>query len=340
MSAGFTSERIEDFKAFAALAPEWWDLWRRATSATPFQSPAWLLPWWRHFHPGTLFVVTVRHGDRLVGLAPFYLEDGALGRRLLPVGISLSDYLDVLVDPDHREVAGQALVDHVAGEGGWDEWDFEELAPGAAALDLPVPPLCEEQLAGQSPCPVLVFQDGHTGFQDAVPARQKRNLRLALNRAARRGDLAIHQADRETAPVILDLLFRLHGARWESRGEAGVLADDTVQNFQREAVPGLLRAGLLRLYLLRFGNHPAAAYYGFLHGHRAYSYLTGFSPDFPYESPGTILLAHAIEQALAEGARELHFLRGPEVYKYSWGAMDRWNMRRSLRRLGPPRAHA
>jgi hypothetical protein len=45
-----------------------------------------------------------------------------------------------------------------------------------------------------------------------------------------------------------------------------------------------------------------------------------------------MLWAHAIEQAIAEGAREFHFLRGPEAYKYAWGATDRWNMRRSFRR--------
>ena len=26
------------------LLPEWWALWTRAERATPFQSPAWLLP--------------------------------------------------------------------------------------------------------------------------------------------------------------------------------------------------------------------------------------------------------------------------------------------------------
>jgi hypothetical protein len=44
--------------------------------------------------------------------------------------------------------------------------------------------------------------------------------------------------------------------------------------------------------------------------------------------------AHAIEQALREGAREFHFLRGQEAYKYGWGAVDRWNQRRSFRRIG------
>jgi hypothetical protein len=33
-----------------------------------------------------------------------------------------------------------------------------------------------------------------------------------------------------------------------------------------------------------------------------------------------------------EGAREFHFLRGGETYKYGWGAQDRWNTSRTIRR--------
>ena len=32
-----------------------------------------------------------------------------------------------------------------------------------------------------------------------------------------------------------------------------------------------------------------------------------------------------IDAALAEGRREIHFLRGDEAYKYAWGARDRMN---------------
>jgi CelD/BcsL family acetyltransferase involved in cellulose biosynthesis len=333
MRADFAADRIADAEAFAALGPEWWDLWRRAPSATLFLSPAWLIPWWRHFHPGELFAVTVRHGQRLVGLAPFYIEDGVLGRRILPVGISLSDYLDVLLEPAYAEPAGQVLVDCVANEWGrWDEWDLEELPPEAAALSLPAPRGCEESCGAQSACPVLEFQADARAIWDFVPARKRRDANLARNRAARRGEVTIEQADGAGAPAILDLLFDLHRARWQSRGEAGVVAHDDARNFHRAALPELMKAGFARLYLLRIDGVPAAAHYGLVHRGNAYSYLTGFDPHFAFESPGVILLAHALEQAFAEGARAFHFLRGPEAYKYEWGARDRWNRRRSFRR--------
>jgi CelD/BcsL family acetyltransferase involved in cellulose biosynthesis len=97
---------------------------------------------------------------------------------------------------------------------------------------------------------------------------------------------------------------------------------------------------LLRFYLLRFDGAAAAGFYGFSHGRRGYSYLTGFDPAFGFESPGALLLAHAVEEAIAEDAREFHFLRGREDYKYEWGAIDRWNCRRSFRRGAAERSVA
>ena len=46
MSPALVAALVEDEAGLEALAPEWWELWRRCPAATPFQSRAWLLPWW------------------------------------------------------------------------------------------------------------------------------------------------------------------------------------------------------------------------------------------------------------------------------------------------------
>jgi CelD/BcsL family acetyltransferase involved in cellulose biosynthesis len=88
---------------------------------------------------------------------------------------------------------------------------------------------------------------------------------------------------------------------------------------------------MLRLYSLRMGASLAAVYYGFTAKETAYAYLSGFDPDFAELCPGAQIIAHAIEEAVREGVREFHFLRGGEAYKYSWGALDRRNAARTLR---------
>lgn len=326
MSNVADAEMITSAAELERLEPHWWALWRRSAGATPFQSPAWLINWWRHFAPGALRVTAVWDEGRLVALAPFYLEDGPLGRRLLPIGISLSDYLDVLIDPQSAQGAARALAESTR-RGSWDRWELEELRPQADAWLLPTDGVGESDAVSQSPCPVLMLR-GAPDLGGCVPARRRRQLRRAIARAGAVGQTAIEPM---AAPEeFLDHLFRLHGARWASRGKPGVLDDPTVQAFHRAVLPAMSAAGLARCYTVRLGTHVAGAYYGMLDRGRACAYLGGFDPAFTEESPGSILIGHAIAEAIREGATEFHFLRGAEDYKYSWGATDVWNRKRSL----------
>jgi CelD/BcsL family acetyltransferase involved in cellulose biosynthesis len=336
--SGPEAKLIRNGRDLAALEPEWWELWRRARTSTPFQSPAWLIPWWRHFHPGKLTTAAAWRGERLIGLAPFYREDGSNRRRLLPIGISISDHHDVLLDQELEQEAARRLVEAFEQEPSWDSLELEELTPGAAALSLPRPAGCEELLVDHSACPVLALSGAE--LARFVPKAKRANLNTARNRSARRGPVTIARAEGAAIPHALDHLIRLHSLRWDGRGEQGVLSDPRVVAFHRDAAPRLDTAGLLRLYTLALDGEVIAALYGLHQDGRAYSYLTGFDPAYGFESPGLILLAHVIEEALAEGASEFHFLRGREAYKYEWGAVDRMNRRRSFRRIAAERSVA
>lgn len=325
-------ELIDNYRALQAIALQWWDLWRRCVSATPFLTPAWMLSWWQQFAPGHLQTVAVLRGPHLVGFAPLYLEQDGMQRRLLPLGIPLSDYLDVLVDPSCRSESAALLMDSIRALR-WDRFELEELPEEATAWSLPYPEAASFETRRQGRCPVL-YLDCSEDLAGAVPSRRRRQLRRALRAARRRGETAIEPAAGSPRDF-LDHLFRLHRMCWERRGENGVLRDPAVQAFHRKALPRLAKAGLARCYLVRIGDAVVGAYYGFLNGSKAYAYIGGFDPDFAEESPGAILIGHALAEAVREGATEFHFLRGGEAYKYSWGSVDRWNGRRTFARIDP-----
>jgi CelD/BcsL family acetyltransferase involved in cellulose biosynthesis len=316
---------IRDPGALASILREWWALWRRAPIATPFQSPAWLMPWWDVFAPGQLATIAIRDGERLVALAPLYLETGPLGLRLLPLGIGISDYCDLLIDPDYDSQAAEHLMAALMRVAPWEICEFTELAPDASALKLPSPANLTATLSEASAAPILRLPATIEGLAEIIPRPRLRQVRRARNAAARRGEVAIMVGDADNSEALLQDLVRLHGARWHSRGQSGVFSDKRVVEFHTAALPGLMAAKLARLYALMIGETIAGVYYGFLDRGRAYAYLQGYDPKFADESPGLIVVAYAIEQAIREGAREFHFLRGDEPYKYEWGAERRRN---------------
>src|SRR5581483_8606280 len=146
----------------------------------------------------------------------------------------------------------------------------------------------------------------------------------------RRGAVTIESAHRDNLSTMMQSLFDLHAARWQRRGMPGMLADDVIQAFHRDVAAAMLDAGALRMYSMSLDGRPIAVFYGFADASTVYYYLSGYDPELEKLSPGTLIVAHAIESAIRDGAATFDFLRGAEDYKYTWGATDRMNKRRQL----------
>src|SRR5260370_16018136 len=309
-----------------AIEQAWWLLWERCSRRTPFQSPGWLLPWYRAFRPGEAVDFAFWDAGRLVGIAPFYAKHETDGFHLQPFGTAVSDFLDMIVERGWEDLVAEALAAALAAEPGWNTITFDELPSDAVALRLKKLRACtvSEQIA--STCPVLTLEC-RVPVESNLPSHLRRNLRKSQRRAARRGAVHFILADESAAQCTFDRLVALHTARWRARDQAGVLADERIQRFHADVIKALYPNAVAMLYVLQIAGQTAAAYYGFQDSNRAYAYISGFDPRFAHESPGSLLLAHVIADSASAGAREFHFLRGSETYKYAWGAHDRHNHR-------------
>ncbi len=321
-----TVEIVATDAALFALRPEWDDLWRRTPDASPFQSPAWLLPWWRQFGTGLPRVAVLREHETLAGVLPLYVLDEPPARKLLPIGAGLTDYQDALLapgtPPDAAHLLLQAVLRGAVGDG-VTACDLIDVPPDASLRRAASASASAEYWHSADPCPVLALPAGNDGLRGCIPSDTHRKLRMNRHRAERIGGATMARATAETLPALLEALFRLHEARWSGEG---VLGDPRVRAFHREAAPLLLAIGALRLQVLWLSGEIVAACYALLAGRqRILFYLTGYDTAFARQSPGTLLLGAMLEEAIREGRSEAHFLRGAERYKYAWGGQDRMN---------------
>jgi CelD/BcsL family acetyltransferase involved in cellulose biosynthesis len=325
-----------------ALREPWSELWDHCPSATPFQSPEWLLPWWKHLGRGRLAVVAAWDGPHLAALAPLFIRRyyGTPLRRLSLVGTGNTDYLDLLAHPDQIARALEALIPYtVRCIPGWDFADFQQLPTDSALDHAPLPAGCRDVLVAQEVCPALMLEADPERFRAAISSRMRSNLRYYQRKLEAEGGV-FATADAESLGKSLDALFELHQTRWRKRRLPGVFSSARVRSFHHEAAHGFLERGWLRLHTLQLGGAIRAALYCFVCNRRGYYYAGGFDPALARLSPGTVLTGHAIEEAAQEGAWIFDFLRGDEPYKYTWGAEDRINFRRLIWRVGTPGAAA
>ncbi|HZP63037.1 MAG TPA: GNAT family N-acetyltransferase [Terriglobales bacterium] len=316
---------LHDIACIAQLLPEWNELWQRCPYATTFQRPEWLFSWMEIFQPAAPVFVEARSAGRLVALIPLLIYERESQQVLALMGGGVSDYLDVLVDPELTEPVLRQVQDFLVEQvSGWDILEFTDLSCNSPLLDA-----WPNMQSGEphDACPVLPLGAAGESLTEFVPAHKLRNLRNARRRLDRAGGGELEVANTASINRLLEEMIRLHESRWEQTSQPGVLSDPRVQRFHRRVAPLLLSRGVLRLYALRFKSHYIAALYAFFEANAAYGYLQGYDSRFRELSPGTQILGAVIEDAARLGLSKVDFLRGREEYKYAWGARDEQTFR-------------
>lgn len=323
-------DALDDDGALDRLEADWRAL-HAAAGATPFQSWEWARAWWTHRRRGRLLLLCARDGGALVGLLPLVVAPLGPLRRLTFLGAPEADYQDLLAAPARAAAVRDAFAGWLAAAAHrWDVIDLPDVRAEAplAALAAPTPALAARRHPHRV-CPYLPLDEDwrrRAGKQLRTRLPQKRR------RLARDFELAFDRAAGAELPHALDNLFWLHDRRWRRRGLPGAFARPSVRRFHRELARRFADRGWLRLHRLRVDGKTRAAFYCFGDGARVYYYLSGFDLDLSRYSPGAVLMARAVEEAEADGARVFDLLRGDENYKREWGARDAHTVRVVVRK--------
>lgn len=319
---------IRGAEALAALEPEWSALCD-TTDATVFQRPEWLLPFADLFE-GTPLALVVRAGPRLVGVVPLSHHRTAAGKEVRLLGTGLADVLDAVADETYAGDVREAVAAWVQGalaRGCVIDW--QQLPHGSLLLDVPSFDQFVDHTRPHEPCPTLALDPMERSGRLPIPHKMRDKLRYYTNRARNAGRLEFETATRDTYPVLLDAVCRLHERRWTDEG-GGVLRDARVGELNRRVARALVARDRLALHVVRLNDAIIAGTFGFRDRTRVYLYLTGMDPAFQELSPGTLSIGRMVECAQRNGALSVEFLRGREPYKYFWGVTDRPTYRRQF----------
>ena len=317
--------------AFDVLAAEWNTLLHGSVADTPFLTHEWQTAYWRALGEEALKIIEVRDaGGALVGLAPLFLAE-AEGKRSVRLvgGVDPSDYLDFILASEREAELGSAILDALAAEEDWDRIDLYNvpeasltrawLAQAAATRGWAYTD--ERQVAS----PILRLPDSFDEYVAGLDKRDRHELRRKLRRADAMEGLRWYVVDGEYASELepevdafLDLMARSHPDKAD-------FMTPKMRGFFYEAVRAAHRGRWLQLAFLEVEGRKAATYLSFDYGDRLMIYNSGYDPDQSGGfSPGIILIARLIEQAIQGGKRAVDFMRGGEEYKYRLGAKDTW----------------
>jgi CelD/BcsL family acetyltransferase involved in cellulose biosynthesis len=326
-------ELITSLRGIESIAPEWDDLACRSPRDGFFRTYGWYRAWLEHIRPDAEpFVLAVRNSrGEIVGLAPLcrgvYRD---LGFRLKAIfwggrEVVSGDFLDFLANDDSRPAAVAAMVEFleenrsrfglmVLGEllEGGDSSSVVETMGMRHRLPLRRQ---EERI-----CPYIALPATFDEYLATLGSSTRYHIRRRMRDAERNG--ASVEICKEPGAVAerLDVLVRLHLARWQKQGLPGVLGRPGFLSFLRQICATPPAGSASRLYLLNHGGSTVAALLMFYCGRNAMYYQAGWDPDSRMTSlsPAVVLMAHSIRDAIQGGSCYYEFLRGDESYKSLW----------------------
>ncbi|MFW5708665.1 MAG: GNAT family N-acetyltransferase [Chloroflexota bacterium] len=312
---------------FDELRDEWNSLLHQSAADDIFLTWEWQYTWWSVYEPGDLFIVTCRDDSgSLVGLAPWFID---AGRTLRTVGCEdVTDYLDLIVRTSNEETVYEALAaflqDH---RDRFDSIAMCNIPEKSATLTRFVSLLGENgfdvKVERNDVCPLIQLPSTWDDYLGLLDKKQRHELRRKMRRA--RG------GPNEMDWYIVDQSYDLDAeiARFlklmaASDGEkAAFLENPANMEFFKQMIPLMHERGWLRLNFLTIDGDACAAYLNFEYNERVLVYNSGFALDVHGAlSPGIILLAHNIRDAIDKGLKVFDFLRGDETYKYHMGGRD------------------
>ena len=303
--------------------PTWSSLVEADPEATIFHTPRFLEMYQEEL--GThekLEVAAVRVQGEVVAMAGFALE----GDRLAWLGgFDVTDYMGPVGPPQHRQTAATELMVAVADRDDWRQADLAGLPESGPWLG----PLTEgARRAGLSVraelddvAPGLDLPDSFDMYLAGLPSK----LRHEIRRKGRRlrevyPEAHVVDAGVDTVETALDRFTELHRA---SAGAKGRFMVPDMELFFRRLADAFVSDGTMRLSFLEAGDERLATAVGFRFRDRFFLYNSAYDHRLAKLSPGMVLVAELIREAIEEGRSRFDLLKGDLGYKYRFGAKPR-----------------
>lgn len=289
-----------------------WDkLTDESTTATFFQTYNWLTFWTKHF-PQHVKIIGIYENEALIGIAPFSIKDGKaeiLGTTAVFGKELVTDFGDIIVKKEREKEVWEAVRSKVGGN--TMQLDFiRENSPSFRTL---------KDLGGgeeEDTAPYIDLPDTWDVYLSSLDRHSRHELRRKIRKLEREGAFKTCEEENEGDSEFLRLMSL-------SSDQKRNFLSEGMKNFFTDLIKNFSMYHTLQLCFLKLGSVNIAAALIFKFKDEILLYNSGFDPKFSYLSPGLLLKAYLIKDAIEKGFKKFDFLRGGERYKYDLGGKER-----------------
>lgn len=285
-------------------------------TATFFQTYEWLSLWTKHFKSHEL-IIGVYEGGKIIGIAAFSVgENGISFLGTDPVLDSelVTDYGDIIAEAGKEGDIWNEIITFLKKNYKGYVFNLNLIRDNSVSKTY------LEKLGGE------VLESDISAYINLPDSWEKylaslsRHSRHEFRRKMRKLEKELPQAEYVKGKEgDMDEFFRLMA-----------LSSNKKKSFLSEKMKGFFRDffnifgnNQVELSILRTATRNIAMTLSFFYKDSVLLYNSGFHPQFKHMSPGLLLKAHLISEAIEKKRHVFDFLRGGERYKFDLGGMVR-----------------
>jgi CelD/BcsL family acetyltransferase involved in cellulose biosynthesis len=309
------------------LVREWEELLIAARFRNPFLTPLWNEIWLRHFGKSIKAgVILFRDsGGALLAAGAFSNPAGGGSQKGLTLlgSTDVCDYRDIVIAPG-KEAEVFSALGRFFGEGPWEHLELNGISEFSPTYQF-LPPQMQPFGFGlvqeaEEVALSLDLPQTWEAFLEKLSGKDRHELRRKIRRLER--EIAfetLRVEDDSSLHAGMGIFFDLHR---KSRKDKAEFMTPEMEAYFREIAARFQERGWLSLSFLKLAGKEVATFFSFDFAGTEYVYNSGYDPDFARFSPGIVLAAYCIRQAIEKGMTGFNFLRGREDYKYHLGGRE------------------
>jgi len=329
MSESLSISKVTTDTEFLALRKEWNELVERDEFATVFQTWEFQYHTWRISSATVspyIFLVRDKRGN-LIGCVPFgsrVWRIGPLSTKILEFASGrYCDYANFILQKNREEEILSALAQYF--QANFRQWDVIRLQPIREDSLLKREDLFLSKIGYPfriRQCSIgsfLKIRPDWENYEDALSKKCACSMRRKVRKIFRKfpGDYQV-TSDVGSIGDAVNQLMVLHQKRMQKMYQVGAFCELRAQEEFQILAQEFAKRGMSKVHAISFSEQTIASGLTFEFDGTISYYQCGFDLDYRRLSPGTVLQAMCINQAIKDSATEFDFLRGNEPYKQKW----------------------
>ncbi len=326
---------IDTEQGFLDLKADWENLENHVQDLTIFQTWVFQYYTWKIFENQSYLYILAMYNENneLVGCVPLGWQKQHIGpisfKSLSFACLKYVDFQNIIAHSGYQEEVVQQFTQWlVQNRKQWDDIELRLVREDFVLYskrDTLIQTFGNDvSIISEGIAPFITIDESWDDFQSTLSGKRAKSVRYEIRNLFRQFESEyVHHSKGEELIKALVQFMDLHQKRIHQKYQLGAFPTPQIRQGFTNLIKALEQYDYIDIHTIQSSEKTIAAIGTFTHKNKVSYFQGGFDPDYFKLSPGKVVLALRITEAIQQKKNEFDFLVGDEDYKFAWSTGQR-----------------